>query len=178
MECPECHASAPDDSRFCPHCGARIDRVTSRPAPPAAKPARVRPARSPEIRRGSPIAFVFSLLGCVVIAGASLMPWAEVGGIELRGLDLSEGPTILTIAILAGALAIYGLVSRRRWLRILIAIGAAGVLALGSLRAVDIYRTAQSWGTDPLNLFAPAFFALLGGGLFMFIAAVTRSRRR
>ena len=106
------------------------------------------------------------------------MPWALVGGIEVRGLDLSEGPTILTIAILAGALAIYGLVSRRRWLRILIAIGAAGVLALGSLRAVDIYRTAQSLGTGPLDLFAPAFFALLGGGLFTFIAAVTRSRRR
>ena len=179
MECPECHASAPDDSRFCPHCGARIDRVASQPATtaPAAKPARVRPARSQQVRRGSPVAFVFSLLGCVVIAGACLMPWALVGGIELRGLDLSEGPSILTIAIVAGALAIYGLVSRRRWLRILIAVGAAAVLALGTIRAIDIYRTAQSWGANPLDLLAPAFFALLGGGLLAFIAAVSRSRR-
>ena len=96
----------------------------------------------------------------------------------MRGLDLSEGPTILTASIVAAAIAIYGLVSRRQWLRVLIAVGAAGILALGSLRAIDIYRTADAWGTDPLDMFAPAFCAVLAGGLLTFIASVSRSRRR
>jgi len=169
MKCPECQATTPDGSRFCPHCGARIDRAVAQPpaAPPATEPAPRAEAPAPrrrEPRRGPIIGFVFSVLACIVIAGACLLPWAQVGGVDLRGLDLSEGPTILTIALVAGGLAVYGVVSRRRWLRILIAVGAGGVLVLGSMRAIDIYRAAQSWGNDPLELFEPAFFAMLGGG--------------
>ena len=119
-----------------------------------------------------------SIIGSIVVAGACLLPWARAGGTDVRGVDFSEGPTVLTAAIVTGILAVYGLVSRRRWLRVLIFLGAAGILAFGGVRAVDIYRTAQAWGNDPMGLFQPGMFAVLGGGLVILIASVSWSRRR
>ena len=96
------------------------------------------------------------------------------------GIDQSEGIITLIVGLLIIGLAIYSLISRKRWLRPLLLLAACGSLVLIILPVIDIIRAANAWQMNPVDLSGIGIAIVLIGALVATGASIAnlRSRRR
>ena len=183
MNCPECGTKAPSGSRFCPNCGARIDRDVPSAAPTMrAQPQRPAPTAAPP--QGSTRAStssgpqVLTLLGGLAAAAGCVLPWVRGGGYVELGVEFTEGILILILGILIAALSIYSMVSRARWPRSIVVLAALGSLVLVGLIVIDIFRAAEQWQANPVDFVGLGIVVALLGSLLATAGAFRSLRRR
>jgi len=76
------------------------------------------------------------------------------------------------IGLVASGLAIYGLISRRGWLRFFELIAAMGALGFGVRLAIDIAHEASAWRVSVNDFFGLGIPVILAGAILVGVASV------
>jgi len=163
MNCPSCNNEVPAAARFCPHCGERIDT-----APAGDLSSRARRVRTPA--RGCSACYSLALIGSLAVVAGCFLPWYRIGSFVGRGYDEGDGYIVMGIGLVASGLAIYGLISRRGWLRFFELIAAMGALGFGVRLAIDIAHEASAWRVS-VNDFL-GIPVILAGAILVGVASV------
>ena len=179
MKCPECGTKAPSGSRFCSHCGARID-LDAAPAAPTMRAQPQRSTHTPTPSRSSPHtgAVILTILGGLAAAAGCVLPWYRGNGFANIGTEFTEGIIILILGVLIAALAIYSMVSGARWPRSIVVLAALGSLILVGLIVIDILSASQQWQANPVDFVGLGIPVIVLGSLLATAGAFRSLRRR
>jgi hypothetical protein len=155
--CIKCGGEIPEESKFCPDCGAKV--VV--PKPPKVREA---PIGIGEGAFGTPD--WFALIGALLLLVGPFLSWVDVLGFPAQGLDSNDG----IILYVMGALCLAAVIMARNLGRIsaMVYVGLAlCALAIVGHFAYLIHDSAAiEWGDMDIGFYiagAGAVLVLLGG---------------
>jgi len=174
IACPECGQNISNDAPACPHCGlvidprrTMVDYVTGEVIGIQRRPG-ARSSRPPQ-RYPSPTGMFMMVLGAVLVAVGSVMPWVRLGAVSISGLE-SNGRITVVVGLLMLILALSSRTAPSRFPRILVIFGAFLVIAIA---AVDNARLREGL---PGELIGAGIGTIIAGGVLALIGGFLRER--
>jgi hypothetical protein len=139
VQCSQCGAQLPDNTRFCTNCGAA---VTPPAAPQAPQAEAVQTSKPPK----SSMAILWGVIGVlamILVAVGSALPWATASAMMItvsKGGLSGDGVITIILAVLGLVFFAIGMTGKARWAFVIGFILSLLVLAVSIYDAVDITR--------------------------------------
>ncbi|MCK4394644.1 hypothetical protein KAX17_17220 [Candidatus Bipolaricaulota bacterium] len=109
--------------------------------------------------------YAVALFGSILLLVGTFLPWIQIGALVTnRGLDNPDGAILIGISLVAGAVALYNLVSKRNRLRWILLLAAAAAFWTGLTDLHDVQARIRNLSD---TIFGDV--ATVGSGLYMIL---------